>query len=105
MTDDIYFMKKALALAAKGRGHTSPNPMVGAVIVKDGRIVGRGDVIAGDSVVGRVAEVNSAPVADGRQAVIGKVAVLYRVVGRVVAKEAVNPVRCYDAIVTRKNKL
>lgn len=36
------FMRNALALAAKGRGRTSPNPMVGAVIVKAGRIVGRG---------------------------------------------------------------
>ena len=35
-------MKMALDLAVKGRGSTSPNPMVGAVIVKDGRIVGRG---------------------------------------------------------------
>jgi len=34
------FMKRALALAKRGR--TSPNPMVGAVIVKDGRIVGEG---------------------------------------------------------------
>ncbi len=35
-------MSQALALARKGQGFTSPNPMVGAVIVKDGRIVGRG---------------------------------------------------------------
>lgn len=35
-------MKLALALAAKGAGKTSPNPMVGAVIVKNGRIVGKG---------------------------------------------------------------
>ncbi|MDR4484526.1 MAG: bifunctional diaminohydroxyphosphoribosylaminopyrimidine deaminase/5-amino-6-(5-phosphoribosylamino)uracil reductase RibD [Nitrospirales bacterium] len=33
-------MKRALSLAAKGKGRTSPNPMVGAVIVKDGQIVG-----------------------------------------------------------------
>lgn len=32
----------ALRLAAKGRGKTSPNPMVGALVVKNGRIVGRG---------------------------------------------------------------
>ena len=32
----------ALALAVKGRGFTSPNPMVGAVVVKDGRVVGSG---------------------------------------------------------------
>ena len=35
-------MQTALALAAKGRGRTSPNPMVGAVVVKDGSIVGQG---------------------------------------------------------------
>ena len=32
----------ALALAAKGAGFVSPNPMVGAVFVREGRIVGRG---------------------------------------------------------------
>ncbi|MDA8338345.1 MAG: deaminase, partial [Nitrospiraceae bacterium] len=36
---DISFMKRALSLAAKARGMTSPNPMVGAVIIKKGRIV------------------------------------------------------------------
>lgn len=35
-------MKMALALAEKGRGFTSPNPMVGAVVVQDGRVVGKG---------------------------------------------------------------
>ena len=35
-------MTLALRLATKGRGKTSPNPMVGAVVVKNGRIVGRG---------------------------------------------------------------
>jgi len=35
-------MKRALELAALARGRTSPNPMVGAVVVKDGRIVGEG---------------------------------------------------------------
>lgn len=39
---DTDFMKAALELAEKGCGLTSPNPMVGAVIVKDGQIVGRG---------------------------------------------------------------
>lgn len=38
----LYYMKAALALAEKGRGFTSPNPMVGAVVVKDGKIVGKG---------------------------------------------------------------
>jgi len=39
---DIGFMKRALALARRGMGKVSPNPMVGAVIVKDGRIIGEG---------------------------------------------------------------
>lgn len=39
---DTQFMKMALELALKGQGFTSPNPMVGAVVVKEGRVVGRG---------------------------------------------------------------
>lgn len=39
---DSDYMRSALELARKGMGHTSPNPMVGAVIVKDGRIIGEG---------------------------------------------------------------
>jgi len=35
-------MKLALSLAARGAGWVSPNPMVGAVVVRDGEIVGRG---------------------------------------------------------------
>lgn len=38
---DLY-MKEALQLAEQGRGLTSPNPAVGAVVVQDGKIVGRG---------------------------------------------------------------
>jgi len=40
--DDKQYMKMALDLAAKGLGYTSPNPMVGAVIVKDNKVVGKG---------------------------------------------------------------
>lgn len=40
-TDEDY-MKLALRLARRGLGRTSPNPMVGAVIVREGRIIGRG---------------------------------------------------------------
>ena len=40
--DDPRFIAAALALAARGRGRTAPNPNVGCVIVKDGRVVGRG---------------------------------------------------------------
>ncbi|MES0341618.1 MAG: bifunctional diaminohydroxyphosphoribosylaminopyrimidine deaminase/5-amino-6-(5-phosphoribosylamino)uracil reductase RibD, partial [Candidatus Humimicrobiaceae bacterium] len=39
---DKIFMKQAIALAEKGRGRTSPNPMVGAVIVKDGKVISTG---------------------------------------------------------------
>ena len=39
---DLYFLDLALALAAKGEGHVRPNPMVGAVVVRNGIIVGRG---------------------------------------------------------------
>jgi diaminohydroxyphosphoribosylaminopyrimidine deaminase/5-amino-6-(5-phosphoribosylamino)uracil reductase len=39
---DEQFMQHALDLAKKGRGTTSPNPMVGAVVVKRGKIMGEG---------------------------------------------------------------
>ncbi len=41
--DDERFMRIALGLARKGEGETNPNPIVGAVVVKDGHIVGEGD--------------------------------------------------------------
>lgn len=41
-TDDERYMRRALTLARKGQGRTSPNPAVGCVIVRDGRIVGEG---------------------------------------------------------------
>jgi diaminohydroxyphosphoribosylaminopyrimidine deaminase/5-amino-6-(5-phosphoribosylamino)uracil reductase len=41
-SQDLRFMRAALRLAAKGRGRTSPNPMVGAIVVNHGRIVGQG---------------------------------------------------------------
>lgn len=40
--NDTDLMKTALDLAQKGMGFTSPNPMVGAVVVKNGNIVGKG---------------------------------------------------------------
>ncbi len=40
--DDLDYMQEAIDLAARGEGFTSPNPVVGAVVVKDGEIVGRG---------------------------------------------------------------
>ena len=41
-SDDVYFMRKAIRLARKGIGNTSPNPMVGAVIVANEEIIGQG---------------------------------------------------------------
>ncbi len=41
MSDEFY-MKRALRLARKGEGRVSPNPMVGAVIVKGSRVIGEG---------------------------------------------------------------
>lgn len=41
-TEILKFMKRTLTLAARGKGTTHPNPMVGAVVVVDGRIVGEG---------------------------------------------------------------
>ena len=38
----IEFMQRTLQLAEKGSGYTSPNPNVGAVLVKDGRVIGEG---------------------------------------------------------------
>ena len=39
---DVYFMQQALRLAARGQGKVRPNPMVGAVIVTNGTVVGSG---------------------------------------------------------------
>ena len=42
MQEKEEYMRRALELARKGEGHTSPNPMVGCVVVKDGRIISGG---------------------------------------------------------------
>jgi len=42
MITDEKYMRMAIALAKKGAGWVNPNPMVGAVLVKDGRIIGKG---------------------------------------------------------------
>ena len=42
MTDDERFMQRALDLAARARGLTSPNPMVGALVVRDGAPIAEG---------------------------------------------------------------
>ena len=41
-TDDNKFMRRCLELASKAEGLTYPNPMVGAVVVYDGKILGEG---------------------------------------------------------------
>ena len=42
MVNDELYMRQALNLARQGLGKSSPNPMVGAVIVKGGRVISRG---------------------------------------------------------------
>lgn len=42
MTDDEKFIERCFQLALKGKGNVSPNPLVGCVIVKDGKIIGEG---------------------------------------------------------------
>jgi diaminohydroxyphosphoribosylaminopyrimidine deaminase / 5-amino-6-(5-phosphoribosylamino)uracil reductase len=39
---NLDYMRRALELAERGRGYVEPNPLVGAVVVRDGRIVGEG---------------------------------------------------------------
>ena len=42
-TEDVnYYMNRAIELADKGRGWVNPNPLVGALLVKNGRIIGEG---------------------------------------------------------------
>lgn len=40
--EDIEYMRRAIELAERGVGFTNPNPMVGAVIVKGGKVIGEG---------------------------------------------------------------
>lgn len=42
MFDDKFYMSRALRLAQKAEGRTSPNPIVGCVIVKNNRVIGEG---------------------------------------------------------------
>jgi diaminohydroxyphosphoribosylaminopyrimidine deaminase/5-amino-6-(5-phosphoribosylamino)uracil reductase len=42
MRNDEFFLKKSLSLAKMGLGWTNPNPMVGALIVKNGKIIAKG---------------------------------------------------------------
>ncbi len=65
-TRDERFMREAISLAERGRGYTSPNPRVGALLVRDGEIVGRG---YHESYGGAHAEVNA--IADAGDAARG----------------------------------
>lgn len=40
--EDLHWMRRALALARRGMAHTCPNPMVGAVVVRDGQRLAQG---------------------------------------------------------------
>src|SRR5438477_12366820 len=40
--DDQFWLHRALALAEQGRGHVEPNPLVGAVVVRDDQVIGEG---------------------------------------------------------------
>ena len=40
--NDQSWMAKAIELAQKGRGHTSPNPLVGALVVRNGKLISQG---------------------------------------------------------------
>lgn len=42
MNKDAFYMRRALDLAKKAQGNTSPNPLVGAVLVNNGRVIGQG---------------------------------------------------------------
>jgi diaminohydroxyphosphoribosylaminopyrimidine deaminase / 5-amino-6-(5-phosphoribosylamino)uracil reductase len=42
LTPDERFMRRVLALASRGAGETNPNPLVGCVVIRAGRIVGEG---------------------------------------------------------------
>jgi diaminohydroxyphosphoribosylaminopyrimidine deaminase/5-amino-6-(5-phosphoribosylamino)uracil reductase len=63
---DRHFLERAIALAERGRGLTSPNPMVGALVVRDGRVVGEGfhaaagqdhaEIVAMKTAVGEITE-------------------------------------------------
>ncbi|MCA9425707.1 MAG: bifunctional diaminohydroxyphosphoribosylaminopyrimidine deaminase/5-amino-6-(5-phosphoribosylamino)uracil reductase RibD, partial [Candidatus Omnitrophica bacterium] len=67
---DRSMMRRALELAEKGVGWTSPNPMVGAVVC-------RGDEIVGEGYHPKVGEPHAEPIALDQAAVAAKGATLY----------------------------
>ena len=42
--DDLVHLRRAIEIAEQGRGAVSPNPLVGAVVVRDGRVLAVGDL-------------------------------------------------------------
>jgi diaminohydroxyphosphoribosylaminopyrimidine deaminase/5-amino-6-(5-phosphoribosylamino)uracil reductase len=66
--DDDALMDQALMLAARGRGATSPNPMVGAIVTASGRIIGRGFHPRAGGPHAEVVALNEADAAPGRGA-------------------------------------
>lgn len=72
MTDDLTtHMRRALRLAAKGAGRTSPNPLVGALVVRDGSVVGEGwHRAAGEAHAEVNALADAGPRADGATLVV-----------------------------------
>jgi diaminohydroxyphosphoribosylaminopyrimidine deaminase/5-amino-6-(5-phosphoribosylamino)uracil reductase len=68
---DRRFMEQALALAALGEGTTSPNPRVGCLLVREGRVVGRGFHRApGEPHAEAVAAAEAGPAARGSTAYV-----------------------------------
>ena len=60
-TDDIKFMRRCLELAFKAEGLTYPNPMVGSVIVHDGKILGEGSHLRSGEPHAEVNAINAVP--------------------------------------------
>ena len=92
MNDEDY-MKLAIALAKKGRGYVSPNPMVGAVIVKKGRIISSG---YHRNFGGNHAEINA--ILNARESVVG--ATLYVTLEPCCHEGKTPP--CVDSIINNK---
>jgi len=57
---NVEYVREALDLARQGRGQTSPNPMVGAVVVRDGAVVGRGFHVYSDLKHGEIVALEQA---------------------------------------------
>ena len=69
-TPDEFWMREALAAARLGEGGTRPNPPVGAVLVKDGRLVSRGHHVRAGGPHAEVACLAAAPSGAARGATL-----------------------------------